>query len=48
MGWPSIHSLYHVNNVERPDSIERPYIASVDEPEKLGIQPAPIPSEPVQ
>ena len=48
MGWPSIHPLYHVDNVERPDEVKRPYVASIDEAEKQGIQPAPIPQEIVQ
>ena len=43
MGWPMSHPLYHKDDTIRPDLLPRPYIASRDEQEKLGIQPAPIP-----
>tara|TARA_B110000003_G_C16494469_1_gene474838 strand:+ start:81 stop:899 length:819 start_codon:yes stop_codon:yes gene_type:complete len=45
MGWPKIHSLYHIDNAERPDKVERPYIASIDIPLELGIEAAPLPPE---
>lgn len=45
MGWPRHHALYHLNNAERPDKVERPYIQSIDEPIEKGIKEAPIPPE---
>tara|TARA_Y200000002_G_scaffold380459_1_gene391996 strand:- start:240 stop:1064 length:825 start_codon:yes stop_codon:yes gene_type:complete len=47
LGWPKHHALYHLNNTERPDKIERPYILSIDEPIQKGIKEAPIPPEQV-
>ena len=43
MGWPSIHPLYHVDNIERPDKVERPYMETRDDPNMP--PPAPIPPE---
>ena len=43
MGWPMSHPLYHDEDTIRPDLVERPYIATRDEQEKEGVQPAPIP-----
>ena len=43
MGWPMSHPLYHDEDTIRPDLVERPWIASRDEQERDGIQPAPIP-----
>ncbi len=41
LGWPRHHALYHLNNAERPDKVERPYIKSIDEPIQKGIKEAP-------
>jgi hypothetical protein len=34
-----------LNNSERPDKVERPYIQSIDEPIQQGIREATIPPE---
>ena len=45
MGWPRNHALYHKDNEQRPDKIERPYIDSIDKALEQGLEPAPIPPE---
>ena len=34
LGWPPIHPLYHVDNAPRPDVVPRPYMATIDDPER--------------
>ena len=41
LGWPRYHALYHMNNSERPDTVFRPYIESIDDAPPVAPIPPP-------
>lgn len=41
LGWPSHHALYHHQNAPRPEQVQRPYIASLDSPDRPEVAPMP-------
>jgi len=41
MGWPRFHALYHQNNASRPEVVPRPYMETLDSPDKPPVAPIP-------